>query len=927
MIFHDAVGRIEGEAAGRFFAKLLVAGCLSMERNISIKPDSLDAELSGSLRRGSLKIFFGSAPGVGKTYSMLQEARALLKTGADVVCGIVETHGRSETDALLEGIETISRKHIDYRGRTIEEFDLDAALSRKPEILLVDELAHTNAPGSRHKKRWQDVNELLSTGIDVFTTLNVQHIESLNDVVAQITGIPVRETVPDMVLQRADSLKLVDLSADELIQRMKEGKVYLPAQTRQALRFFFRKGNLTALRELTLRQVAEQVDSEMKRYRLDKGVKGIWPARERILVLVGPNPMGIRLIRSARRMAGALHAEWIVLHVESPGEHPLSQAKERILSDHMKLAETLGAQTAVLSGVSVPDTILDFARERNISKIIVGKPTHPPWRDKIFGSLLEDVVRGSGDIDVYVITGDPTTGSSDRSTPGERKRGRIRDWIYSLGMVAAITGSSLSLRPVLSIVDIVMLFLLGIVLVARYSREAPSLVAIGLSVASMDYFFIPPINSFAVSDIRYLGTFAVMFIVGFVINRLTFRLRHQEEETRRREERTRVLYTLSRELSRLRSRKEVCQAALRHIDDHFEGETKILFFGTEAKTEIVSSSGSEPLTESEAAVAQWVFSHQEKAGTGTDTLPDAEALYVPLNGPTRRIGVLRLRRDKVLPPLDGRSFPFLENIGNLTGIGLERSLLEEEHVSALVENEKERIRNTLLSSVSHDLRTPLGVITGAASTLVSQSSSLSPDHRTELEWTIVKESRRLTRLIENVLGLTRLEAGVIVLNKNLISLEEIIGSALSRIGTQGSTHPVSVDLPPLPLVEADELLVSQVVSNLLENAIQHTPTGTPVSIRAWSEEGRKNPQIHVVVEDRGPGVPEEKERTIFAKLPEERERPSSGLGLGLPLAKTILSLHGGSIWLENNPGSGVAFHFTLPSENSRQTDLRQEVDP
>ena len=642
--------------------------------------------------RGSLKIFFGSAPGVGKTYAMLQEARTLLKTGTDVVCGVVETHGRAETDALIEGLETIPRKRIDYRGQTIEEFDLDAALVRKPETLLVDELAHTNAPGSRHKKRWQDVNELLAAGIDVFTTLNVQHIESLNDVIAQITGIPVRETVPDMLLQRADFLKLVDLSADELIQRMKEGKVYLPEQTRQALQHFFRKGNLTALRELALRQVAEQVDSEMERYRLNNGVMGIWPARERILVSVGPNPMGVRLIRSARRMAGALHAEWIALHVESPGGHPISQAKARILSDHMKLSETLGAETVVLAGVSVPQTILDFAKDRNITKIIIGKPTHPPWRDKIFGSLLEEIVRGSGDIDVYVITGDPTSESANKSAPGKRKRGRLRDWIFSLGTVAAITGSSLSLRPALSIVDIVMLYLLGIVLVARWSREAPSLVATGLSVVSLDFFFVPPYNSFAIPEARYFGTFAVMFVVGLVINRLTFRLRRQEEETRRREERTRALYSLSQELSQLRSRKEVCQAAIRHINDHFEGDSLVLFFGSEGKTEIVSSSGKVTLTASETAVAQWVFSHQEKAGTGTDTLPDAEALYLPLNGPTRKIGVLRLRRDKALPPLDGRSVPFLKNIVNLTGGALERSLLEEEHVFVLVENEKERMR-------------------------------------------------------------------------------------------------------------------------------------------------------------------------------------------------------------------------------------------
>ncbi len=871
----------------------------------------LAAEPSPPPRRGSLKIFFGSAPGVGKTYAMLEEARALRKTGRDVVVGVVETHGRAETGALLEGLEVIPRRPLSYRGQTLEEFDLDAVLARKPELVLVDELAHTNAPGSRHKKRWQDVNELLSSGIDVFATLNVQHLESLNDVVSQITGIPVRETVPDQVLQRADLIRLVDLSADELIQRMKEGKVYLPDQTRQALRHFFRKGNLTALRELTLRQVAEQVDSEMERYRLTRGVRGIWAARERILVSVGPNPMGVRLIRSARRMAGALHAEWIAVHVESPGGHPLSEARARILSDHMKLAERLGAETIILSGVSVPQTLLDFAKDRNVTKIIVGKPTHGAWRDKIFGSLLEEIVRGSGDIDVYVITGDPDTSSIAGSAPGRKPKGRIRDWIFALGTVAGITALTLPFRGSLSIVDVVMLYLLGIVLVARWSLEVPSLAATALSVAALDFFFVPPYNSFAVTDIRYFGTFGVMFVVGFVINRLTFRLRRQEEETRRREERTRALYNLSRELSRLRSRKEVARAAIRTIGDLFEGAPMILFFGTEG-VQTVPDPAEESLSAWEEAVARWVFAHQEKAGAGTDTLPEAEALYLPMDGPTRKLGVLRLRRDKSAGPLDGLALPFLENFVNLTAVALERALLEEEHLSARIETEKERTRNTLLSSVSHDLRTPLGVITGAASTLASQESSLSPAHRSELVRTIEHESRRLTRLIENVMEITRLESGPIVLDKNPLALEEVVGAALARLGSRGSSHPVSVHLAPLPLVMADELLLSQVLSNLLENAVQHTSPGTPVSVRAWSEEQGGQSRIHVVVEDRGPGIPADREATIFDKVPEARKRPHAGLGLGLPLVKAIVSLHGGMVWLENRPGTGASFHFTIP---------------
>jgi two-component system sensor histidine kinase KdpD len=796
----------------------------------------------------------------------------------------------------------------------IGEFDLDAALARHPALILVDELAHTNAPGSRHKKRWQDVMELLGSGIDVFTTMNVQHLESLNDVVSQITGIPVRETVPDQILKRADLIRLVDLSADELILRMKEGKVYLPEQTQRALRHFFRKGNLTALRELTLRQVAEQVDSEMERYRITQGIKEIWPAGERILVAIGPNPMGVRLIRSARRMAGALHAEWIVLHIDSPASQPLSEAKSRILSDHMKLAERLGAETAVLSGVSIAKTLLDFAKDRNVTKIIVGKPTHPPWRDKVFGSLLEEIVRGSGNIDVYVITGDPDPAPTQAS-PKIRKKGRARDWLFSLGTVGAITGLSLPFRGSLSIVDVVMLYLLGIVLIARWSEEAPALVATGSSVAALDFFFVPPYNSFAVTDVRYFGTFAVMFVVGTVINRLTFRLRHQEEATRQREERTLALYSLSRELSRQKNREEVGRSAARQIASLFFGEITFLLFDPEDKGKPPRAIGTEevPLSEREQAVAQWVFLHQEMAGFGTDTLPDSEALYLPLVGPTRKLGVLRLHRDKARGPLDTQSLPLLEHFASLTAVAMERSTLEEEHLLVRIESERERMRNTLLSSVSHDLRTPLGVITGAASTLVSQREVLSPEHRRELEHTIESESRRLTRLIGNVLEITRLGSGPITLNRNYLSMEELIGSALSRLGPEAVSHPVSVDIPELPLVFADELLLSQALSNLLENAVRHTPLETPIAIRAEVKEKDHQPWIHVAVEDSGPGIPAGSEKTIFEKTGETRDSHAKGLGIGLSLVKTILSLHGGSVWAENRSPRGAAFHFSLPA--------------
>src|SRR5512136_1744455 len=559
-------------------------------------------------RQGKLKIFFGAAPGVGKTYAMLEAAQVRRREGIDIVAGLVETHGRRETELLLEGLETLPRRSSYYKGKTLQEFDLDGALARNPSLVLVDELAHTNVPGARHKKRWQDVRELLCAGISVYTTVNVQHLESLNDVVYQITGVRVRETLPDSFLERADEIELVDLPPDDLLQRLKEGKVYIPDQAKKAMENFFRKGNLIALRELALRRTAESVDEQMESYRRDQGVHAIWPATERILVCVGPNPRSVRLIRAARRMAAGLRAEWIAVNVEAPSHVRASVEDQRLLAEHMRLAESLGAETVTLTGHRVSDEILNYARLRNVGKIIVGKPTHPRWKDKLLGSPLDEIVRGSGDIDVYVITGDAPESMPRRMESKARLPWKPSEWIWAVSTVVAATGISAIMFPHFELLDLVMVYLLGVVVVAIRTSRWPALLATLLSTAAFDFFFVPPYFTFAVSDVRYCVTFGVMFAVALVISGLTLRVREQAEAARLRERKTAALYGLSRDLARERKKEKLSDIAVKHIGEVFRSQVAILVSDERGRLVVPSTGvGTFALDEKEMGVAQWVF--------------------------------------------------------------------------------------------------------------------------------------------------------------------------------------------------------------------------------------------------------------------------------------------------------------------------------
>jgi two-component system sensor histidine kinase KdpD len=860
-------------------------------------------------REGQLKIFFGAAPGVGKTFAMITAAHQKIAEGADIIVGLAETHGRKETETILQGLEILPRRAVEYRGKILQEFDLDAALARKPDIILVDELAHTNSPGSRHKKRWQDIYELLGAGITVHTTVNVQHLESLSDVVSQITGISVRETVPDFLLDRADEIELIDLPPDELLQRLKEGKVYVPELAAQARQNFFRKGNLLALRELALRRTADRVDEQMQLYRQDKGITTIWPAGERILVCVGPNPRSISLIRAAKRMAAGLRAEWIAVHIEAPSKVKPSESDLRQLAEHMRLAESLGAETTTLSGQKASEEILSYARDRNVTKIIIGKPTHPRWKDRVFGSLLDEVVRGSGDIDVYVIRGDTGVPVLHPVVKAVPQKSSPKEWLLSFATVTACTIFAAFLRPYFNLVDIAMLYLLGIMLTASLTGKWPSLMATLLSVASFDFFFVPPVYTFHVSDVRYFLTFFVMFAIAFVISRLTIRVRAQADAARHRERRTAALYSLSRKLVHERGIEQLSAIAIKHISEVFSSDVVVLVPDEWGKLKItVTGPGTFALDQKEMSVAQWAFDHMQPAGLGTDTLSGAKALYLPLSAASKTVGIIAFLPGPAQGFFDQEQIHVLESFANQTAMAIERAMLAEEAQQALLKAETETLRNTLLSSVSHDLRTPLAAITGAASTLMQKDVTFDIYERQELMQTIYEEAEHLNHIIRNVLDMTRLEAGTIKVKKEWQPLEEIVGAVLNRLGERLKDRPVQTRLPAdLPLVSFDPLLIEQVLMNLMDNAIKYTPQGTPIELSASVKDG----DLVVELEDRGPGIPPGEEERIFEKFV-RGTAAGGGIGLGLTICRAIINAHGGKIRAENRPGGGAIFRFTLP---------------
>ena len=892
-------------------------------------PDALLARVQRDeqkAKRGKLRIFFGATAGVGKTYKMLEEAQSLRARGVDVVVGYVEPHGRAETEALLDGLERLPFLEIRYRGTTRRDFDLDAALARKPAVLLVDELAHTNPlegePRPRHAKRWQDVEELLDAGVDVYTTVNVQHVESLNDIVAGITGVHMLETVPDSVFESADEVELIDTPPDELLERLRAGKVYVPEQARNAIENFFRKGNLIALRELALRTTAARVDRAMEEYRAGEGIRAIWAAGERLLVAIGPDEQGERLVRAGKRMATALHAEWICVYVETPDLLRMSEEKRNERIALLRLAESLGAEAVTLSGRSAGEALAEYAQERNVTRIVIGRPRRPLWRRLFRPSTYGELLSNVEGIDVLVVGGadekavlrSPFFARSRAYLSVQAKLTKPRWPGYAWGVVAPAlcTLAGVWTSPLFELTNIAMIYLLAVALIAARYGRGPAIASSMLAVAAFDFFFVPPQLTFAVSDIQYVITFAIMLAVALLISNLTASVRLQANVAGHRERRTALLYAMSRELAATRGQENMALVAVRHMSEVFDSQVAVLLPDAHGKLRYPRGKGvAGSLRGSDLDVAQWVQGHGEAAGLGTDTLPGSEALYVPLKGTQSVLGVLAVLPANPRRVLLPEQFHLLETFAGQIALALERAQLAERAERASIDAETEGLRNALLASISHDLRTPLAVISGASSSLVEKGASLTPEGREALARSIFQQSQQMADLIANVLQMTRLEGDTIALERDWHALGELAGSVLARLRERLTSHPVQVELGrDLPLVRVDATLIEQVLANLLENAAKHTPAGTAITLSAEPRGG----ELFVSVVDEGPGLPPGDPEQLFAKFHRgTAESAIGGVGLGLAICRAIVQLHGGRIWAERRP-QGAVFRFTLPLE-------------
>ena len=881
-------------------------------------PDKLLAQLKDEeahALRGKLKIFFGASAGVGKTYAMLSSARSIQQQGTEVVIGVVETHGRAETEALIAGIERLPLKETSYRDRTLKEFDLDGALARRPALVLVDELAHSNVPGSRHPKRWQDVEELLDAGIDVWSTMNVQHLESLNDVVNGITGIRVWETVPDRVFDQADEVIIVDLPPDDLLQRLKEGKVYMAQQAATAVRNFFRKGNLIALRELALRRTADRVDDEMLLYRRKQSVAPVWQTREALLLCSGPDERSEKLVRATARMAAQLDVPWHCVYVETPKLQRLPEATRQRVLRVLKLAQDAGAETATLAGGSLAATVVRYAREHNLSRVVLGRDIdrrHHPWRR----TLAEAVGVFGPDLDVIQIAlpaRDEGRRSTAKALDDEAAQGRAPSgwlpYVWSACICAGVTVLVAPLHAVLELTNIVMIFLLAVVFVAvRYGR-GPAVMAAFLAVAAFDFFYVPPRFSFSVSDAQYLLTFSVMLVVALVIGQMTAGLKFQAHVAISREDRVRALYEMSRDLSGALMVEQIAEIAARFLKSEFEANAGLLVADLKDRVSVPVPAPGVP-SGVDPSVAQWAFDHDEAAGHGTNTLPATPMLYLPLKAPMRMRGVLAIEPRNPSRLAGPEQRRLLDTCASLLAISLERIHYVDVAQSTTVQMESERLRNSVLAAISHDLRTPLSALVGMADSLAMTEPDRPQRRQVELAQSIRESALRLNSQVSNLLDMARLQSGKVQLNLQWLPLEEAIGSALRAMEGTFDPHRVHVSLPPdLPLLHVDPALFERVLCNVLENAAKYAPGASPIEIGAAVVGDR----VTVTIDDHGPGLPKNREEAVFQMFERGRkESATPGVGLGLAICRAIVDAHGGSIVGASRPGGGARFTIDLP---------------
>ncbi|MDC8784644.1 DUF4118 domain-containing protein [Roseateles koreensis] len=879
-------------------------------------PDALLEQLrEEELRatRGKLRIYFGSSAGVGKTYAMLQAARKLKSEGRDLLVGVVETHSRSETLALTEGLTVLPARQVEYRGKSLPEFDLDAALTRKPALILVDELAHSNVAGSRHPKRWQDVEELLANGIDVYTTLNVQHLESLNDVVGGITGVRVQETLPDTFFDAADEVLIVDTPADELLARLKAGKVYAGPQAERAAKNFFRKGNLMALRELALRRTADRVEYDVQAWRSNKAISQVWKTEAAILCAIGPTARAEHVVRSAARLAQQLNVSWHAVYVETPRLRSLPDAQRERILRVVRLAHDLGATTAVLQEQAVAQALIEHAREHNLSQLMLGRaPARPAWQQWFAGAGLHDQLSDSAaDVDLIEV-GQPTTVKTV-SVPAESSAAWERvasQWRRYLGAaLVCVTTAALSwpLHVWFDLTNIVMLFLLAVVGVALRWGRGPSVLASFVSVGLFDFFFVPPQMSFAVSDVQYVVTFAVMLAVGLITGQLTAHLRYQATVAAEREGRSRALFELTRELSGALQTEQVVESAQASLARELHGPALVLALSL--NDELHLPAGSESAMDGpDLGTARWTLDHGQAAGLATDTLPGSAWFYLPLQAPMRARGVLALRPRELAAVMQPERRAQLDTYASIIGQALERVHYVEVAQDALVHVESERLRNSLLSALSHDLRTPLAVVYGLADTLAVLPSL--PEEGRDMAQALQRESQRINAMVNNLLDMARLQSGAVQLRREWQPIEEVVGSALQAMQAVLRGHQVTTDLAPgLPLVDLDAVLIERVLCNLLENTAKYTPVGSAVRIAAAVH----GEELWLCVTDNGPGLPAGREEALFEKFARAKsESTTPGVGLGLAICRAIMEAHQGRIWAEQTPGGGATFVLALP---------------
>ena len=883
-------------------------------------PDALLADVQreeARARRGRLRIFFGASAGVGKTYSMLEAARSAQAGGQDIVVGYVEPHGRVETERLLEGLPQLPFLQVRYRGIVRREFDLDAALRRAPAIVLVDELAHSNLaegePLPRHAKRWQDVEELLDAGISVWTTLNVQHLESLNDVVAGITGVRQQETLPDRIFDEADEVELIDLPPDDLLARLKAGKVYAPAQASKATEAFFRTPNLLALRELALRRTADRVDAAALEFAGQAPTSRPWLARDRFMIAVTTDEQAEQLVRVGKRFADALDAEWLVVSVETPQLLKLSESERNRRIEVLRLAESLGAETVTIDGASAAEALVEYGRLRNVTRIVIGEAKRTGLRAWLRHSTTTELVRRGDGFDISVIA------RRDSRRPHTRDRGGYlpreihweRYWA-ALAISACCTAVAAVMYPYFALTNLVMVYLLGATVAAlRLGRGPASLAAIA-NVITLDFCFVPPRFTFAVRNLEYLLTFVVMLALALVIANLVANVRAQTRVAGARERRTSLLYAMSRELAATRSFDNVARVAIKHVAETFSSRAAVLL--PDAQGRLAALEGVEAgssLGRPDSSVGQWVFDHGRPAGLGTDTLPAAPAMYLPLTGTQQVLGVLAvqpLQRRRLLLPEQRH---LLETFAGQIALAIERAQRAEEAAAARVAVETESLRNSLLASISHDLRTPLAAITAASHALGDPRMPPDAESRTRLARTVETTAQEISELISNVLDLMSFQFGEIHLHRDWHPVEALVEAALARLEARMGERTVEVSLPAdLPAVNVDEGLTTRVFVNLLENAAKHTPPGTRVTISA----GMEPEAVRVTVDDTGPGLPPGPPVQLFAKFERGRgDAEVGGAGLGLAICKAINEAHGGHISAAQRPGGGARFSFTLPT--------------